>query len=213
MINKRLKAGLDRICRNKNHISFSLGTFAIVAVCVMLLVAATFTQIKINFNLPESSLGSYLKFEYIPQIPIVLFIAALLGEGWGLISILLYIILGLTPMFPFFALGGGMSYIFQYNFGYIFAYIFAVVIAAKQLKNKYSIKNMLIAVLSGVLVIHIIGIIYMIIIALLRHDSPEFIVNWIYYQSIAKLLYDVVFGFIVVLVAAGIRKFLWVLIN
>ena len=60
---------------------------------------------------------------------------------------------------------------------------------------------MLLAVFWGVFVIHIIGILYMTIIALIKHDSFEFIQNWIYYQSLSKLLYDIVFGIIAIFLA------------
>ncbi len=213
MMNKRVKAEIKKLHKENHRIRFCLGTIALVCFCIFLLIMATFTQIKLNFNLPEFSISSYVKFEYIPQIPVVLFIAALLGEFWGLLSILIYIVLGLTPFYPIFALGGGLSYIFQYNFGYIFAYIFAVLLVAKELKQKFKIINMIKAVLYGVLIIHIIGCVYMCIIALLRHDSYEFISNWIYYQSISKILYDIVFGFIAILFAKGVRKVLWLIMG
>ena len=205
MINKRVKAELKKFHKENHHIKFCLGIIAIITFCIVLLIVSTFTQIKINFNIPENSINTYLKFEYIPQIPIVLFIAAILGECWGLIAILIYIIMGLTSFFPIFALGGGMPYIFQYNFGYIFSFIFAVIITAKELKGRNSIFQIIKAVLYGIFIIHIIGIIYMIVIAVLRHDSIDFIKNWIYYQSVSKLLYDIVFGFIAVIIARGIN--------
>lgn len=213
MMNKRVKAELRKYHKENHRIRFCLGTIALIAVCVVMLIIATFTQIRINFNIPEDSLNTYLKFEYIPQIPVVLFTAGLLGECWGLFAILIYIFMGLTPFFPVFALGGGLPYIFQYNFGYIFAYIFAVLIASKELKGNSSVLDMIRAVLYGVIVIHIIGIIYMSIIAILRHDSVDLIKNLIYYQSLSKLLYDVVFSFIAVLLAKGIRKILWIIMG
>ena len=213
MINKRVKEGIKKFHKPEARIKFGLGTLAVVCVCLAVLIIPTFTQIKISFNMPETTMGSYLKFEYIPQIPVVLFIAALLGEYWGLLTVILYIILGLTPLYPIFALGGGLSYVFQYNFGYIFAYIFAVIFVSKELKKSPSILNIILAVFYGVFSIHIIGIVYMTIISLLRHDSWEFIGQWIYFQSLSKILYDIVFGFIAVLVARGIRKVLWVIMG
>lgn len=213
MVNKRVKAEITKFHKENYKIRFCLGTIALVCICIVLIIIATFTQIKINFNIPENTLGTYLKFEYIPQIPVILFTAALLGECWGLIAVITYIILGLTPFFSVFALGGGMSYVFQYNFGYIFAYIFAVIAVSKLLKGRPSVIKMIQAVILGVLIIHIIGILYMTVIALLRHDSVDFIENWIYYQSVSKLLYDVVFSFIAVLIARGIRRILWVLMG
>ncbi|MBQ4123275.1 biotin transporter BioY [bacterium] len=213
MMNKRVKAQITKFHKENYRIKFCLGTIALICVCVALIVMATFTQIKINFNIPENTLGTYMKFEYIPQIPVIIFTAALLGESWGLMSVIIYIIMGLTPFYPIFALGGGMSYVFQYNFGYIFAYIFAVLLVAKLLKGKPSVRSMIKAVLGGVLIIHVIGIVYMMLISLLRHDSMDFVKNWIYYQSASKIIYDIVFSFIALVIARGIRRVLWLLMG
>ena len=93
MMNKRVKAEIKKLHKENYRIRFCLGTIALVFLCIFLLIMATFTQIKLNLNIPETSISSYVKFEYIPQIPVVLFIAALLGEFWGLLSILIYIVL------------------------------------------------------------------------------------------------------------------------
>jgi len=213
MLNKRVREGIRKIHKPPFRIKFCLGTLAIISLCVLLLVIATFSQIKISFNIPDMGISSYLKFEYIPQIPVVLFISALLGGYWGLIAVLTYIVLGLTPMFPVFALGGGPAYVFQYNFGYIFGFLFAVVISAKMLKKNSNIWDIIFAVLYGVSLIHIIGIAYLTIIALLRHDPFNFICSLIYYQSVSKILYDLVFGFIAVLIAKGLKKILWIFLG
>ena len=213
MVNKRIKAEIKKFHKENFRIKFCLGTVALICVCVALLIVSTFTQIAINFNSTEIYFGSHLKFEYIPQIPVVIFIAALLGECWGLIAVLTYIIMGLTPFFPIFAMGGGLSYVFQYNFGYIFAYIFAVLISSKYLKVKQSVLSIIKAVIYGVLIIHVIGLLYMFIIALFRHDSMEFIGNWIYYQSISKIFYDIIFGFIAIFIAKGIKRILWLIMG
>ncbi len=212
MMNKRLKAGIKKFHKSNPRIRFCLGTLSLVAICIMLLIIATFTQIKIDFNIPQTGIVSYLKFEYIPQIPVVIFISAILGECWGLLAIILYLLMGLF-FIPVFALGGGPSYIFQYNFGYIFGYIFAVLFVAKTLKNGNSLLNILLAVFYGVFIIHLIGILYLSIIAILRHDGVDFIRNMIYFQSFSKILYDIVFGFIAILVAKGCRKLLWIIMG
>ncbi len=203
MMNKRLKAGLIRLYKDNQKMRFTLGTLTLVFICILLLITATFSEININ-------IGDYIKFGYVPQIPVLLFIAALLAPEWALITVILYIILGLTPWFPVFALGGGPSYILQYNFGYILAYIFSVIICSHKFKNKPSFEDIILGVLYGVLIIHIIGIIYMAILALIKHESFEFIFNWIYYQSIIKLLFDIVISFVTVLIAMVLRKILWV---
>ena len=209
MMNKRVKEGIKNFHNKNPKIKFCLGTLALVGLCVMFLIIATFTQIK--FDIPNVGLETYLKFEYIPQIPVVLFTATLLGECWGLLAILLYMGFGLTNIYPVFALGGGFSYIFQYSFGYIFAYIFSVLLVAKQFKSGSSILNMVFALIYGVGIIHLIGIVYSVIVAMIKQDSFDYIVNLIYYQSVSKILYDLVFGFIAILLAKGARRFLWLI--
>ena len=211
MMNKRVKEGIKKFHTKNPRIKFCLGTLALVGICVMFLIIATFTQIK--FNMEDVGLDSYLKFEYIPQIPVVLFIAALLGECWGLLTILLYIGFGLTGIYPVFALGGGLSYVFQYNFGYILSFIFAVLLISKELKKGASFWNLILATLYGVFIIHIIGVLYLTIIALLNKDSSEMIINLIYYQSISRILYDIVLGFLAVLIAKGSRRLLWIIMG
>ena len=214
MLNKRLKENLKNLSSNKTpKIRFCFATLALVCLCLILLVISTFTQIKINFNITDSNMGEYVKLQYIPQVPIVIFIAALLGRTWGLTTIISYIILGLSPYFPIFALGGGLEYIFQYSFGYIFAYIFAVIFSTSTLKKEYSIKNLLLAMIYGVVTIHVIGIIYMSALALIRHESLEFIQNWIYYQSLSKILYDIIFSTLAVFLAKGCRKIIWLIMG
>lgn len=210
MINKRVKEGITKFKTQNKQIKFCLGTLALMTMCVVLLIISTFTQIKIDTS---ESIGMNFEFEYIPQIPIVMFVTALLGDRWGFLTILIYIILGLTPYFPIFALGGGLSYIFQYNFGYIFGYIFAVVFAGKELKKEKSFFNIIFASLKGVALIHIIGILYLTIIALIKHDSVDYIKNMIFYRSLSKILYDIVFSIISIIIAKGCRKVLWLIMG
>ena len=210
MMNKRIRVGIQKIKKPTVQIKFSLGTIALIAACLMLLVIATFTQIKLNFSLQNSI--SSLNFKYIPQIPAVIFISAFLGLRWGVFTVLLYVILGLTPYFPIYGLGGGLSYIFEYSFGYIVSFIFAAFICAKELKNENSIFRILTASLYGVFTIHLLGILYMTIIALLRHDSWSFIYDLIFYQSLSTILYDLVFSIIAIIIAKILKKLLWIII-
>lgn len=211
IVNKRIAAGIRQVKRPSKQLKFGLGMLALIAACLMLLVIATFTQLKYDFNLPETSPISVFHFEYIPQVPVVIFIAALLGRKWGVLTVLLYIALGLSPNYPIFGLGGGLSYIFKYNFGYIAAYIFAVYFCAKELKNEDSVIHSILGALYGVLIIHVIGIIYMTTISFMQHDSNLFIYDLIYYQSLSKILYDVFFALIAVFIAKLCKKMLWII--
>ena len=200
-------------------IRLSLGSIMLMIFSAFLLVLATFikfdlTHYVIPFDIFDESVihnpSDFLKtVTIIPQIPIVIFIAAMLGRRYGITSILLYIIAGLS-IFPVFALGGGPRYIFEYGCGNILGYIPAVFFAGSILKSGYSYKNIAQAALVGVLTIHILGVFYMLFLASLHHEGNEFIQGWILAQSGTKIIYDFILSFLLVLVAKYARILLWI---
>ena len=198
-------------------IRLSLGSIILLLFCTFLIIIATFIQLDVtHFIIPSGIFkGEPLNFKdflftykFIPQIPTVLFVGALLGRKYGICSITLYIILGLF-IIPVFALGGGFKYIFEYSFGYILAYIPAVFFADSILKSGFTVKNMLKSVFVGVLTIHLIGIFYMLFIALLKHEGLVFMGSWILAQSGIKIIYDLIFSFIGVFLAKYTKIILW----
>lgn len=196
-------------------IRFSLGTLVLILCCVFLIILSTFIQVDItHFIIPKSLFtegadNSYLyTYKLIPQIPVIMFVGAFLGRKYGLISILLYIMLGLFVI-PVFALGGGPSYILEYSFGYILAYIPAVFFAGSILKSGFTNRNILHAVIVGVLTIHLIGILYMLFIAGLKHEGWAFMQGWIFAQSGIKIAYDMVLSFALIFFAKYAKIILW----
>ncbi|MBO5446441.1 biotin transporter BioY [bacterium] len=141
---------------------------------------------------------------FIPQIPIIMFICSILGRRMALTSVLLYLIIGLFFV-PVFALGGGIRYFGEYGFGYILAYIPALLIAGKLL-DKYSFLDIIKATLAGVFTIHICGILYMIIIALIKQAGGMFIWGWITAQSGLKIVYDLIASFVLILIGKYIHE-------
>ena len=117
----------------------------------------------------------------------------------SLASVVLYIMLGLF-FTPVFALGGGIQYIFEYGFGYILAYIPAIIITGNILEEKYTYKNMLKSAIFGVLLIHLVGIVYMMLIALIKGSGIGFISGWIAAQSGLKIIYDLIASFVLILI-------------
>ncbi len=203
--------------REIEGIRFSLGSILLLLCCTFLIILATFIQLDIThfiipsgiFNGENVSFKDYLyTYKLIPQIPVVLFVGAFLGRKYGLISILLYILLGLFVI-PVFALGGGPKYIFEYGFGYIIGYIPAIFFAGSILKSGFSNRNILQAVIVGVLTIHIIGVLYMLFIAGIRHEGWAFMSGWIQAQSGIKIIYDIIFSFATVFIAKYIKILLW----
>ena len=214
MINKRLKQGIIKVKRPKQQLKMSLGTIAIILCCLMLILISTFTQIKIHYSMPEIDFLENVDIKYIPQIPTIIFISALLGRKWAMITVLFYILVGLTTKYSIFALGGGFSYIFEYSFGYILGFLFGAFACAKALvvkKGQIAFLKILYAPILSVLVIHFIGILYMVVIAVLRHDSLSYIQDLIYYQSLTKIAYDIIFSLLAIIFAKICKKFLWII--
>lgn len=199
-------------------IRLSFGSLLLILCCTFLIVFATFVQFNItHFIIPSGLFDENTKlvfkdflytYKLIPQIPVVMFVGAFLGRKYGIMSILLYILLGLF-IIPVFALGGGPKYIFEYGFGYILAYIPAVFFAGSILKSGFTMRNMLHATFVGVLTIHIIGIFYMLFIAGLKHEGMAFISGWICAQSGIKIIYDMIFTFASLFIAKYAKIILW----
>ena len=156
----------------------------------------------------KGSIITVKNYSYIPQIPVILFIAALIGKRFGIAAVVIYILLGLT-IFPIFALGGGITYLFQYSFGYIIAYIPAIFITAFILQNQFSYGKIAKATFFGVLTIHLIGIFYLVLMAIIHKDPFANVIGWISMQSGIKIVYDYIFGFLAILLAKPVRHILW----
>ena len=217
MTEEAVQPKVKTVQTSKSGLKFSISSILLIVACSFLLVISTFIQLNItHLGIPaELFSGGNLKiqdyihtFNLIPQVPAVMFIAALLGRKFGLASVLIYILTGLFIM-PVFALGGGLGYFKEYGFGYILAYIPAVFLTGTILKNGFTYKNIIKAIIAGILTIHIFGIIYMLIIAGIKHEGFMFTSGWILAQSGIKIIYDFIFSFLAVLVAKYARLILW----
>lgn len=221
---KRIETQLNKFKYQGQELQPTIGNFLLVGLCAFLIVIATFTQVDFDhfiipfdffnyfgadFKNPEVYHHFIRHCRYIPQIPVIMFIAALLGRRFGIASIILYVLVGLF-LYPVFALGGGLEYVFIYGFGYIVAYIPAIFFSGSIIKEKLTYGNIAQAVLVGVLTIHLIGVLYMLFIATIKKESTALILGWISAQSGVKILYDLLFGFLAMLLAKGVKKLLWV---
>lgn len=224
---KRIAPQLDKFRYQNQPLRFNLGVLVLTCLCSFLIVIATFTQLDfrhfiipldafsyINANFKDPAVAAhFLKYyRYIPQIPVIMFIAAFLGRKFGLASIIIYILVGLF-FAPIFALGGGLDYVFQYGFGYILGYIPAVFFACSILNSGLTYRNMAQATLVGVLTVHIIGILYMLFIATIQSENFGLVMGWIVAQSGSKIIYDLLFGFIAMICAKIAKKILWFMIG
>ena len=225
-MNKRTKAHWQELIEKNSKVKFSLGLIALVCFSLLLLLVSVFTQIPLpNLSIPveyilhpityfsdfSSGRIGLVDYMYIPQVPVLFFLSTVLGPVFATLTVIIYIVLGLTPWFPIFALGGGISYFLQYGFGYILSYPFAVCMTAKMLKNDLSGLNIIKSAFLGVILIHLTGCIYLTVIALLKHENMDFILDLIFAQSVTKIFYDYIFSLIVIFVSKFVKKYIWLI--
>lgn len=117
-----------------------------------------------------TAVGAFIKIP-IPMVPITLQVffvslaGVLLGSKKGALSQLLYVAIGLAG-FPIFTQGGGIAYVLKPTFGYLIGFVLGAYVTgliAEKMKVK-KIRNILLAILSGVGVIYVIGVAYLYII-------------------------------------------------
>ena len=221
---RRIQNNLNRFKYKGEPIKITFGTLVLTCFCGLLLIVSTFTKLTItHFYLPLDTMSflaqspttselahHFIKtYKYIPQIPMVFFIVALLGRKFGILTLVGYIFLGM--FFPIFALGGGFSYIFEYSFGYILAYIPAIFCTGTLLKIKTDFLRILMMATLGVLTIHILGILYMLFIETLRHIPMSMIIEWISLQSCGQILYDIFFTVLAIYMGRWARRLFWII--
>lgn len=112
------------------------------------------------------AIGSYiylpLPFTPVPmtfQLFFVLLSGILLGPIYGVLSVLIYIILGVLGL-PVFAGGGsGLGYLFGKTGGYILGFLATPIIVGNIIRlNK---KLLILAIILGIFLIHLLGVLYL----------------------------------------------------
>ena len=200
-INKRYKDLFEQYIHKGESTPFTIGTLTVCFMCFLLFIISTFTQINIGFSFKE--------IPYNPQFPIMIFIIYLLGPAYSILVFLIYIIAGLC-FIPIFAFGGGLEYFQNYFFGYLLGFIPSALIAGKILHNNITIKARLYAVLFGILAIHISGFIYCIFLAIFRVIDSNLIFPIVKVVTFNKIIYDLIFAVLIILIAPYIKNVLWV---
>lgn len=221
----------NRIIKNVKNTKFikkfpnlNLGSLVVIIICSFLIIISTFTPIpQLILSIPPEALinpsGFFAGihsidkitsiFYYIPQIPIVLIIAAILGPKLGIISVIFYIAAGLSGL-PVFAGGGGLNYYMQHGFGYILGFIPGIFTAGNILSGKSKPFSTFRAGIVGVTSVHLFGIIYLTIVLLIKCESVFTIFGWIWQYSGMQFFYDIIFSILAIILGKALRKALWV---
>lgn len=203
------------------------GSLLVAIFCSIFIVIATFTQIPLySLDLPGQAYTNSIKFFstvnsfeeitkiywYIPQIPVVLFLGALLGPRIGTISVLIYLAAGLLG-FPIFASGGGITYYKHQGFGYILGYLLGVYCVGNILSSNITSLKIIRAAIIGALSVHIVGILYISVLMPLQHYSLFTVFGWIWALSGAQLPFDIIISFITICLARPLRSIFWVALD
>lgn len=147
----------------------------IIFIGLFLSFSITFSKVEKNAkNLTYSAMfaaltaiGAFIRVP-LPIIPFtmqlffVVFAGIFLGSKLGLISQLIYVLIGLSGV-PVFTKGGGLNYVFQPSFGYLIGFIlaayFAGLVVEKFKKNNF--KTYMVASLVAVITIYLCGVPYL----------------------------------------------------
>lgn len=112
-----------------------------------------------------TAIGAFIRVP-IPYVPFTMqfffcsISGIMLGAKKGALSQLLYVFIGLIGI-PIFTNGGGPQYIFQPTFGYLIGLILASYVIGKVVELRTNnFKNLLLANISGIAFIYIIGVSY-----------------------------------------------------
>ena len=124
------------------------------------------------------AVGAFIKIP-VPVVPFTLqflfttLAGLLLGSRKGAISVVAYMILGLTGL-PIFSEGGGFWYVIKPSFGYIIGFCIGTYVTgliAERMKEKTVLRYML-ANFIGLLIVYAVGMIYYYIICNYVIDTP-----------------------------------------
>lgn len=155
--------------------------------------------------------GAFIRIPF-PVVPMtlqtlfVLLAAMLLGPVPAVISVAVYLLLGLAGL-PVFTSGGGIFYIFSPTFGYLLGFIPAVFVVSL-LSGPRKSQNLLrswLAGVTGILVIYICGISYMYLLAAFRRMAVPSLAGLFSLGFIITIAGDIVKSLAAALISVRLR--------
>ncbi|MDO4179118.1 MAG: biotin transporter BioY [Phascolarctobacterium sp.] len=110
------------------------------------------------------TVGAFIKIP-VPIVPFTLqflfttMAGLLLGAKLGSSAVFTYVILGIIGL-PIFASGGGPGYVFNPSFGYLIGFVLGTYATGKISEGEISIKKLLLANFSGLMICYVCGMLY-----------------------------------------------------
>lgn len=122
--------------------------------------------------------GAFIKVP-IPLVPFTLqflftnLAGIFLGKKLGMISVGLYLMIGLMGI-PVFTGGGGLGYIFQPTFGYLVGFLFGTGLTGYLVEKskKLTFYKLMLAGFSGLMIVYSFGMVYFYFISNYYMNSP-----------------------------------------
>jgi biotin transport system substrate-specific component len=149
------------------------------------------------------------------QVGAALFTGCMGGKNAAALSQIAYVILGIVLFerfgFEVFAQGAGVGYLREPSFGYVLGFIPAGWLCGKlAFRAKPTLERLAFAALSGLLVVHLCGIFYLILGYLFRWIKAEpTLGSAIMSYSVAQILGQVMVACAVALIAWAMRRALF----
>lgn len=151
--------------------------------------------------------GAFIRIP-VPVVPFTLqylftmLAGLLLGGKLGLVSVLIYIALGLAGV-PVFTQGGGIGYVLQPTFGYIIGFAVGTFVTGTvaEKRDNPSYKRLFAASFIGLFIVYLFGIVYYALICRFYLGDPISAWNLILYCFLLVVPGDVALTFLGVLLA------------
>ncbi len=216
-MNKRYEDLFQKLIYKGERIPLSFGTLAVVAFCLLMLIISTFVRVEIVhpwlLKNPNGDFEIIIKsYPYVPQIPVLLGIVALLGKPFSFLTVIIYIFMGLF-IWPIFAMGGGLDYLKTGFFGYILGFIPAIILAGNILSKGKHIKYVALAAILGVLAIDLTGIFWISFLALFKLVEIPILKLVLSTFNPSYMLYSLFCSIVAIYIGYGARFVLWPMIQ
>ena len=160
--------------------------------------------------------GAYIKIPF-PLVPItlqtlfVLLASLLLGPALAVLSIAIYIFLGLAGI-PVFSTGGGLHYILTPTFGYLLGFLLtAWVVGGLSKKRAFqSFFPLWLSSLLGLVLIYMCGISYLFLVVRPVYEGTNSLAGFFSLNFLITLVLDLFKSLLATLLALKLRRILYV---
>lgn len=196
----------------------SLNGLLISLITTLLLVVMGFVIVQLPSPLGIGSHDPRPMMSYTFQLPVALFIATLLGPFMGPAVIMLFLATGLM-FFPVFANGGGLQYLLQPGFGYLIGVLLMGYPLSKRFHKAFQKQDnasrslkILGQALAAVMMVHLVGIMYLIGLTIAHQIPFNELGGWILRLTIETAPYDFISTAILLCMVRKVRLALWLVL-